>query len=95
MNWDESLFFAINGLAGHVPVRDQFFLLVGSFGTFYVPLALAVAYWMWFDWREALIGGLTLAGVVSSIDFLGGQLKWLVERVRPCRALSQAVTLEP
>ena len=95
MNWDESLFFAINALAGHAPLRDQFFLSVGSFGTFYVPIVLAVGYWLWIDWREAVIGGLTLAGVVGSIDFLGGQLKWFVERVRPCRALSQAVTLEP
>ena len=95
VNWDESLFFAINGLAGHAPVRDQFFLYLGSFGNFYVPIALVIAYWMWIDWREALIGGVTLAGVVISIDFLGGHLKWLVERVRPCRALSQAVTLEP
>lgn len=95
MSWDESLFFAINGLAGHAPIRDQFFLHVGVFGTFYVPIALAIGYWLWIDWREAVIGGLALAGVVGLGDFLGDQLKSLVERVRPCRALSQALTLEP
>jgi membrane-associated phospholipid phosphatase len=95
VNWDESLFFAINGLAGHAPARDQLFLYLGHFGTFYVPIALAICYWIWIDWREAVIGGATLAGAVGSIDFLGGQMKWFVERVRPCRALSQAMTLEP
>jgi undecaprenyl-diphosphatase len=95
VNWDEALFLAINGLAGHSPGRDQFFLYLGQFGMFYVPLGLAVGYWIWIDWREAIIGGATLAGVISVIDFLGGQLKWFVERVRPCHALSQAVDLEP
>jgi undecaprenyl-diphosphatase len=95
VNWDEFLFLAINGMAGQAPVRDQFFHYMGHVGTFYFPLALAIFYWIWIDWREAAIGGLTLAGVVGSIDFFGGQLKWFVERVRPCRALSQAVTLEP
>lgn len=95
MSWDEALFFAINGLAGHAPVRDQFFLHVGVFGTFYVPIALAAGYWIWTNWREAVIGGLVLAGVVGLVDFLGDQLKSLVERVRPCRGLSQALTLEP
>jgi undecaprenyl-diphosphatase len=95
VNWDQSLFFAINGLAGQTPARDQFFLYLGAFGTFYVPIILAIGYWIWLDWREALIGGATLACVVGLIDFIGGQLKWLVERVRPCRALTQAVVLEP
>ena len=95
VNWDESIFFAINGLAGQAPIRDQFFLYLGAFGTFYVPIILAIGYWIWIDWREALIGGATLAGVVGLIDFIGGQLKWLVERVRPCRELTQAVVLEP
>ena len=95
MNWDQSLFFAINGLAGRAPARDQFFLHLGHFGTFYVPIALAICYWIWIDWREAAIGGATLAGVIGSIDFFGGQLKWVVGRVRPCRALTQAVVLEP
>ena len=95
MNWDESLFLAINGLAGRAPARDQFFLYLGHFGTFYVPIALAICYWIWIDWREAVIGGATLAAIIGSIDFIGGQLKWMVERVRPCRALTQAVVLEP
>ncbi|HKY72766.1 MAG TPA: phosphatase PAP2 family protein [Nitrospira sp.] len=95
MNLDESLFYTINGLAGQAPVRDQFFLHLGAFGTFYVPIILAIGYWIWIDWREAVIGGATLVTVVGLVDFLGGQLKWLVERVRPCRALTQAVVLEP
>jgi membrane-associated phospholipid phosphatase len=95
MSWDDALFFAINSLAGQAPARDQFFLYLGHFGTFYVPIALAICYWIWNDWREAVIGGVTLVAVVGSMDFLGGQVKWFVERVRPCRALSQVIILEP
>lgn len=95
MSWDESLFFAINGLAGQAPIRDQFFLYIGFFGTFYVPIALAISYWIWIDWREAVIGGLALSGVIGLVDLLGNQVKSLVERVRPCRAFTQALTLEP
>jgi undecaprenyl-diphosphatase len=95
VSWEESLFFAINGLAGQEPARDQFFLYLGNLGTFYIPIALAVGYWIWVDWKEAVIGSVVLAGVIGLGDFAGGQLKWIVERVRPCRALSQAVTLDP
>jgi membrane-associated phospholipid phosphatase len=95
VSWDESLFFAINGLAGQAPIRDQFFLHIGVFGTFYVPIALAIGYWIWIDWREAVVGGLSLACVIGLVDFLGNQVKLLVERVRPCRAFTQALTLEP
>ena len=95
MSLDESLFFAINGLAGRSPVIDQFFLQLGNRSTLYIPAACAVAYWIWAKRREAFIGGPVLAGAVGLSDFLGGQLKWVFERVRPCRALSQAILVEP
>lgn len=95
MGWDESLFFAINGLAGRSASVDQFFLLLGNRSTLYVPAACAIVYWIWAYRREALLSGPILAGAVGLADFLGGQLKWLFGRVRPCRALSQAITVEP
>jgi undecaprenyl-diphosphatase len=93
MNWDESFFLAINGLTGRVPAADAFFLFLSRSSSLYLPIALAAGYWVWKNWREALIGGGALAGVVGLVDFLGGQLKWVFERVRPCRALSEAVTV--
>lgn len=95
MNWDESLFLAINGLAGRSSIVDQVFLQLGNRSTLYIPIACAVAYWVWAKRREALLGGPVLAGAVGLADFLGGQLKWVFERVRPCRALSQAIIVEP
>ena len=95
MNWDESLFLAINGLAGHAPAFDQFFLLLGNHSTLYIPAALAIGYWAWANRQELMIAGPLLAGVVGLADFLGGQCKWLVERVRPCRAIGEAVMIEP
>lgn len=95
MSLDESLFRAINGLAGHASIIDQFFLIVGNRSTFYIPLALAIIYWIWSNRREALLGGALLGGVIGLVDLLSGQLKWVVERVRPCRALSNIVAVEP
>ncbi|TKS60123.1 MAG: phosphatase PAP2 family protein [Nitrospira sp.] len=95
MSVDESLFLAINGLAGRSPALDQFFLLLGTRSTLYLPAGLAIGYWIWANRREALMSAPFLAGVIGLSDFLGGQLKWVVERVRPCRALSQAITVEP
>lgn len=95
MTWDESLFLAINGLAGRSAAVDHFFLQLGNRSLLYVPGACAIAYWIWNNRREALFGGPVLAGSVGLADFFGGQLKWVFERVRPCRALAEAVKIEP
>ncbi len=95
MSVDESLLFAINGLAGKSASVDQFFLLLCNRSTLYLPGALAVGYWIWTRWREACLAGPLLAGAVGLSDFLGGQLKWLFGRVRPCRALDGIIGVEP
>lgn len=95
MTWDESLFLAINGLAGQLEAADHFFLQIGNRSMLYLPGACAIAYWIWSNRREALLGGPVLGAAVGLTDFLGGQLKWVFERVRPCRALTEAVKVEP
>lgn len=95
MTWDESLFFAINGLAGQSAAADRFFLQIGNRSMLYLPGACAIAYWIWRNPREAFLGGPVLGTSVGLADFCGGQLKWVFERVRPCRALSEAVKIEP
>lgn len=95
MTWDETLFLAINGLAGRSAAADQFFLQLGNRSTFYMPGACAIIYWIWTNRREALLGGPVLGAAVGLSDFVGGQLKWVFERVRPCRALTEAVKIEP
>lgn len=95
MTLDETLFLAINGLAGQSPAADHFFLQLGNRSMLYVPGACAIAYWIWSNWREAVLGGPVLGASVGLADFFGGQLKWVFERVRPCRALNEAVKIEP
>jgi membrane-associated phospholipid phosphatase len=95
MNVDETLFLAINGLAGRSATADQFFLQLGNRSLLYVPGAIAIAYWIWSNRREAFLGGPVLGGAVGLSDFFGGQLKWVFERVRPCRAIGDAVKIEP
>lgn len=92
---DETLFLAINGLAGQSAVADYVFLQLGNRSTLYFPGACAIAYWIWSNRREALLGGPVLGAAVGLTDFLGGQFKWVFERVRPCRALTDAVKIEP
>jgi undecaprenyl-diphosphatase len=95
MSVDETLFLAINGLAGQSAAADYFFLQLGNRSTLYLPGACAIAYWIWSSKREALLGGPVLGAAVGLTDFVGGQLKWVFERVRPCRALAEAVKIEP
>ncbi len=95
MSVDETLFLAINGLAGQSAVADYIFLQLGNRSTLYLPGACAIAYWIWSNRREALLGGPVLGAAVGLTDFFGGQLKWVFERVRPCRALTDAVKIEP
>jgi undecaprenyl-diphosphatase len=94
MSVDETLFLAINGLAGQSAVADYFFLQLGNRSTLYVPGACAIVYWLWRNRREALLGGPVLGAAVGLTDFFGGQLKWVFERVRPCRALTESVKIE-
>jgi len=95
MSVDETLFLAINGLAGQSAAADHFFLQIGNRSMLYLPGACAIAYWVWANWREALLGGPALGAAVGLADFFGGQLKWVFERVRPCRALAEAIKIEP
>lgn len=95
MGVDETLFLAINGLAGQSAVADYIFLQLGNRSTLYLPGACAIVYWIWSNRREALLGGPVLGAAVGLTDFFGGQLKWVFERVRPCRALTDAVKIEP
>ncbi len=57
-------------------------------GNLWFPVLLAAAYWAWVNWRECVIGGAMLAGVVGATDALGTQLKGLVQRPRPCVTLT-------
>ncbi|MDH4301538.1 MAG: phosphatase PAP2 family protein [Nitrospira sp.] len=95
MSVDETLFLVINGLAGQSTVADYVFLQLGNRSTLYLPGACAIVYWIWSNRREAVLGGPVLGAAVGLTDFLGGQLKWVFERVRPCRALTDAVKIEP
>lgn len=95
MALDETLFLAINGLAGHSAAADHFFLQIGNRSMLYLPGACAIAYWIWRNRWEAFLGGPVLGAAVGLADFFGGQLKWVFERVRPCRALDSAMKIEP
>src|SRR5207249_5905558 len=87
MNWDVALFYAINGLAGRSPLADGAMLALGHMSSLLVPGALVFGYWLWLNWREALIGSTVLALLILLGDQLGAQIKQVVSRARPCQLL--------
>ncbi len=88
MGLDEILFRGINGLAGQSNLLDWIGVELAKPGNLLYPILLAAAYWAWGNWRECVIGGAMLAGVVGATDALGTQLKGLVHRPRPCVTLA-------
>lgn len=89
LNWDESAFRLINGLAGQWPMVDWLMIQLSREGNLLVPVGLLVAYWAWINWQEALIGAPALGLVVGLGDAVGGMLKAWIGRPRPCQTLDQ------
>ncbi len=85
--WDESLFRAINGMAGQSVTLDWVMVELAKPGNLLYPVILAAGYWLWRNRRECLIGSAMLAGVIGATDALGTQLKGLIQRPRPCLTL--------
>lgn len=88
MSWDVTLFQAINGLAGRSEWVDWLMFQLGRPKFLMLPGLLALGYWMWAHRVEAAVGGPVLGASLGVGDFLGAQIKWLVERSRPCQTLS-------
>lgn len=88
MSLDVAIFQAVNGLAGRSEWLDWLMFQLGRPKFLMVPGLLAFGYWMWVRRVEAALGGPVLFALLGLGDFLGAQVKWLVERARPCQALS-------
>ncbi|MEP7152723.1 MAG: phosphatase PAP2 family protein [Nitrospira sp.] len=89
MNWDESIFRAINGIAGQSATLDWLMVEFAKPGNLFYPIILAAGYWLWRNRRECLIGSVMLAGVIGATDALGTQIKGFVQRPRPCLTLPE------
>lgn len=87
MNWDDSLFRAINGLAGQSALLDEFALDLSRSSLLWVPGIALSSYWLWRSRREAILGAPALAATIGIADFLGARLKDLIARPRPCMSL--------
>jgi membrane-associated phospholipid phosphatase len=94
MTWDESLFRAINRLAGQSAVLDWLALTLSNGGLLWAPGILLGLYWLWLSWREMAIAAPLLAASIGMLDFVGARIKDLVARPRPCMALSDIQQIE-
>ena len=87
MKNDELWFAYINGWAGQFAGLDWFMLQVSRESNLVIPGILLVGYWGWMKWGEARFAIPCLALLIGFSDFLGGQLKTLIGRPRPCQVL--------
>jgi len=87
MSWDESLFRAVNGLAGQSAWIDQLALNLSKSSLLWIPGIVLTGYWLWLSWRVVLLRAPVLAATIGIADFLGARLKDLIARPRPCMSL--------
>lgn len=88
MNIDEVWFARINGWAGQFSALDWLMFQVSQESNLVIPGIVLVGYWGWTKWGEAKIAVPCLALFIGVSDWLGGQLKILIARPRPCQALA-------
>ncbi len=89
MSFDEELFRVINGWAGQSPTMDWLMFHSSQESHLLIPGVLLLIYWGWTKWDEAKFAAPALGLLVGLSDLLGGQLKNLIGRPRPCQILSQ------
>ncbi|PJA77808.1 MAG: hypothetical protein CO149_07475 [Nitrospirae bacterium CG_4_9_14_3_um_filter_51_5] len=87
MKSDEMWFAYIHGWAGQFAGLDWFMLQMSRESNLVIPGILLVGYWVWVKWGEAKFAIPCLALLVGLSDFLGGRLKMLIGRPRPCQVL--------
>ncbi len=87
MNWDEILFRKINGWAEQFEFLDWSMYEFSQEGNLLFPGFLLIGYWAWTNWREARVAVPSLALLIGLSDLIGGQLKILIGRARPCQIL--------
>lgn len=88
MSFDEEWFRVINGWAGQTPALDWFMVQCSREGNLLIPIILAVIYVGWTRWDEAKWSVPAMGLLIGLSDFIGGQLKNLIARPRPCQILS-------
>ncbi len=89
MSFDEEWFRVINGWSGQSPALDWVMFQSSQESNLLIPGILALAYWGWTKWNEAKFAAPSLGILVGLSDLIGGQLKPLIARPRPCQILSQ------
>ena len=75
MNWDESFFRAINGMAGQSAMFDWLMVELAKPGNLLYPDHRRSGILVVDNRRECVIGSVMLAGVVGATDALGTQLQ--------------------
>lgn len=75
-------------MAGRSGLADAVMLALAQPSSLWVPGGLVLAYWVWAQRREAVIGAASLAALIVVVDQVGAQIKHLTGRTRPCQAFT-------
>ena len=87
MDWDISLFRAVNDVAGKWPWLDFAMKAISDPGSYFVPGFLIFGYWLWKYRRQAALQSVLLSLLLVGTDLIGAQIKQWSARPRPCHAL--------
>jgi len=85
VDFDTYFFHMIHGWAGHWESVDWAMQELSRERNLFIPIILLLGYWAWGRRGEALWIAPILAVGVGLSDFLGGQLKHIIGRPRPCQ----------
>ena len=88
MNLDAAIVYDINSLAGRSGILDYIMLHASYLATFYIPIGVGVGYWIWRERWTAVLGSLTLLGLVYLTDAIARYGRVMFGRVRPCHQLA-------
>jgi undecaprenyl-diphosphatase len=85
---DAQIFHAVNGLAGDWEALDALMRFLPRPGNYSVAGVFAAGVWLWRERRRAVLAALVLALLIGAVDLVGGGVKSVVARPRPCRVLA-------
>jgi undecaprenyl-diphosphatase len=87
VNRELRLVDALNDLAGRSAALDWLVYQMAEGFLWLVPLLVVIAVWVWQRRGEAAWGVLAIGIGVAIADFLGGRLKYVFDRPRPCHVM--------
>jgi membrane-associated phospholipid phosphatase len=89
LNWEAATVRWVNGLVGRSQILDATMFQLSEGWLPFVPVAFAIAFWIWKERRQAILSVFSLTVGILLADFVGARIKSLVGRPRPCQVFEE------